>query len=89
MRKEEIPAKVIEKINARAKKEGECLIWKHTYKHNNRGQRYPLIWINGKRYHTHRVVHLLNTGHDPKGKRVYRTCNNTMCVNPKHIHVTE
>lgn len=46
---------------------------------------YGFIRIKGKNRKAHRVAYTLIKGHIPKGLVIDHLCQNTSCVNPKHL----
>ncbi len=46
---------------------------------------YRQINWEGKAYKVHRVSYLIFNGFIPQGKIVRHTCNNPLCINPKHL----
>lgn len=63
---------------------GKCWVWKGHYNGGHRGG-YGLLYIDGKRYLTHRVSYWLHSGVQPGNSLVLHTCHNRRCVNPHHL----
>lgn len=45
---------------------------------------YPKVWMNGRTWKAHRFVWFLTYGYETK-MILRHTCDNTYCVNPKHL----
>lgn len=74
---------------SRYDKVGNCWIWNGPIKRNKkyiydvRGQLYlprvrKSLWV-------HRLAYELTKGEIPKGMLIRHTCDNTLCINPKHL----
>jgi hypothetical protein len=53
--------------------------------HRPSGSGYPRIRINKRLYNMNRYVYTLEVGGIPDGFCVMHTCDNKMCINPKHL----
>lgn len=53
--------------------------------HKKYGKRYPSVTINGKSWLVHRYYYHLYNGEIPKGMIVRHSCDNPICINPKHL----
>jgi hypothetical protein len=61
--------------------ENKCWLWigdKHK-------QGYGYIKWGNQRYRTHRISYLIFNGLIPYDKEVRHKCNNSSCINPKHL----
>lgn len=66
--------------------EGECLIWEgHCEKHKN--LLTPSMSFSKTKVTVRRWIYIQLKGVIPKGYRVYRTCNNGLCININHMEI--
>lgn len=73
-----------QKLLAKAKWEGDCLIWFGDKDSNGYGR----IRYNGKKvYAAHRLVYELANGSIPDGQVVRHKCDNMACINIQHLEL--
>lgn len=61
-------------------REGACLIWDGA-----RGDRYGVVYFDGKSHAVHRVAYERAYGPIPTGKLVCHDCDTPLCVEPLHL----
>jgi HNH endonuclease len=80
----------LEEILAKTITQGECMIWQGTKSIRPEGQKhkpvYPMINHNGKAWRGNRLVLTLTRGPIPEGLLALHTCDNSLCLNPKHLY---
>jgi hypothetical protein len=59
----------------------ECWIWTGVVRHSGHGT----LLVNGSRKQAHRFAYELSFGPLPVDQELVQTCNNKLCVNPKHL----
>lgn len=67
------------------RKTPKCWIWTGACHGRNEKSLYGQFYFNNKVRLSHRVSHSLFNGNVKKGLVVHHLCNNTLCVNPKHL----
>lgn len=68
------------KLLARARPEGECLIWQGAT-----NGRYGQVRVGQARFYVHRLVYEWEVGPIPKGWTIDHLCFNKLCVNWRHM----
>jgi hypothetical protein len=71
-----IPPELAAKIDFR----GPCWNWRRSLKDG-----YGQVWVEGKRWATHRLIWTLLVGEIPPGLVLDHLCRNTRCCNPDHL----
>ncbi|GAC1664622.1 MAG: hypothetical protein PVS3B2_00550 [Candidatus Dormibacteraceae bacterium] len=70
-----------EKIAAKTRRKGACLIW--TGQHDAKG--YGLLRLDGKKQRAHRLVYELHYGEIADGCVILHSCDNPPCVEHTHL----
>jgi len=63
------------------KYKNQCWVWSALKMYNG----YGIITWDSKRYFAHRISYIIFKGLIPQGKIIRHICNNSLCVNPKHL----
>jgi hypothetical protein len=69
---------------SQAEQVGECLLWTGQ---TNAEPVYGIFSALGGRLIAHRVAYELSVGNLPQHSHVGRTCNNPLCIAPKHLYL--
>jgi hypothetical protein len=76
----------IARFNARATKDGDCLLWDTPH---STGYGYFYMKTDGPVQHrAHRIAYIIAHGEIPEGMQVDHTCYRKACVNPDHLRLT-
>lgn len=62
-----------------------CWEWKGTTSRKKKGLSYGKFRLNKKMIGAHRISYSMANNIDPKHLHVLHTCDNPICVNPKHL----
>jgi len=60
-----------------------CVLWEGGV--STKG--YGITRINGRQTRVHQLAYLMSKGPIPLGFVVHHTCNNKLCINPKHLEL--
>jgi hypothetical protein len=61
--------------------EDKCWLWKG----GGHSAGYGRVYWDDKRYFAHQISYIIFNGIIPDGKVIRHTCNNPICINPKHL----
>lgn len=75
-----VPQRILNKIKF---KSNGCWIW--TGATAGRGRPYGLTNLRSRKIYAHRFIYQLLKGPIPKHTELHHLCNETLCVNPKHL----
>ena len=68
---------------ANLKPTNECVLWDGSVSEQSR----PQVYYRGRPQSSHRVSYQIHVGPIPRNHYVVRTCNNILCLNPKHLEL--
>ena len=71
----------LEAVMLKVRKTRGCWIWQGS----SRGNGYGIVSVNGRSLCPHRYIYEHLVGPIPKGLYLLHSCDNGMCVNPKHL----
>lgn len=87
MKKIQPTPELLERFWSKVDRKGPDECWNWTAYLNDDG--YGYFKLNGMPLYAHRVVIVLEGRRLPDKKLVHHTCQNSACVNPKHLQVTD
>jgi len=90
IRKDHNPKYKLKTIMQKTIKNNDCLEWLGNYFHRLEKDKhkpmYPYMYYKAKPWRGNRLVLFLSTGKLPKNKLALHKCDNTKCINPKHLY---
>lgn len=78
---------IMDRIQARTKRDGDCWVWTGPTSGNGRGGGYGRMSLNGQTVCVHRVVYTHYFGYVPGKKQIDHVCCNRLCLNPAHLEL--
>lgn len=77
---------MVNHLVSRAVWSGDCLIWRGAFTSFYKCKYGQLVY-KGRRWLAHRLMVKELAGRIPKGKIVLHSCDNGLCINPKHLRI--